>query len=120
MVYWVTAEPVILLLGSCLPGSVQLGRRLMNTYVSPMLSKVSLSLRSTRSAGSRGGESGPGSGMESLKSTDSLHHQMIVVSPHQDSHKVDVRVGTATERVGFAVPQVPGRGIRVDNDVSVV
>jgi hypothetical protein len=110
-VYWVTAEPVILLLGNCLPGSLQLGRRVMSSYISPMMSKVSLALSTRKSVGQSGSET---DGVQSLHSVGSQNH-IIMVSPHQDNHKVDVRA----ENRG-ATSNVSGHNIRVDNDVHVV
>jgi hypothetical protein len=114
VVYWVTAEPVILLLGNCLPGSLQLGRRVMSSYISPMMSKVSLALSTRKSVGQSGSET---DGVQSLHSVGSQNH-IIMVSPHQDNHKVDVRAGTAENR--GATSNVSGHSIRVDNDIHVV
>lgn len=64
VVYWVTAEPTVSLLGVCLPAMMPLGRHLMATYLSPLASLVSLALssRGSRSRSQIQSKSGDSSG----------------------------------------------------------
>lgn len=117
--YWVTAEPVILLLCTCLPASLQLGRRVMTSYVSPIMSKVYSSLSSLGGSSQHGSVvAGNGDGVQSIRSVES-NQEFIKVSPHQDYHKAAVKAGR-NGSLSSKSSRLAGNGIRVDNDVSVV
>ncbi|KAK4215148.1 hypothetical protein QBC37DRAFT_282345 [Rhypophila decipiens] len=119
VVYWVTAEPVILLLCTCLPASLHLGRHLMSAYVSPVMSAMYTSLTSLRGTGRSGAQvdGGCGNRIGSIRSVES-REEFIKVSPHQEYHMADVKAVSLKSK-SSQIGGTPNR-IRVDNDVSVV
>ncbi|KAI2464631.1 hypothetical protein F4781DRAFT_436226 [Annulohypoxylon bovei var. microspora] len=146
VVYWVTAEPAISLLGVCLPAMLPLGNHLAKNYFTPIASKISVVLSSRRSddsrlgsvsgnfegvaveynSKSRGTKNSPPSidtthvdapyDMQSLNSTSS-RRSILRVSPYQDQYKAHVQGGE--DQASGNLYGVPNHGIRVDSDVHV-
>ncbi|KAM7214525.1 hypothetical protein V8F06_010086 [Rhypophila decipiens] len=120
VVYWVTAEPVILLLCTCLPASLHLSRHLMSAYVSPVMSAIYTSLTSLRGTRRNGAQVDGtwGNGIGSIRSVESQEKEFIKVSPHQEYHMAGVKAVSLKSK-SSQIGGTPNR-IRVDNDVSVV
>lgn len=143
VVYWVTAEPAVSLMGVCLPAMLPLGRYLMTTYLTPITSLVSL-LVSTR--GTRDAKTPAGSGdfpdnavgyqgsdnrqtKASTRFTSTSHTEIghgLQRLPSVDSQRSILRLRPSDEhfsnQVNIGLGQrngVPVDAIRVDNDVKV-
>ncbi|KAI2780682.1 hypothetical protein F4815DRAFT_469851 [Daldinia loculata] len=145
VVYWVTAEPSVSLLGICLPAMLPLGNHLMKNYFSPITSKVSGLISSRESDNSRLqsasgdftklglGYDGKLPASESRAPFDTTHpersydtqsihsnnsqHSILRISPYQDQYKAHVRGGE--QRTREAPDGIPLHNIRVDSDVHV-
>lgn len=145
VVYWLTAEPTISLMGVCFPAMLPLGRHLVATYFSPMARLLTDVLKSRKSRDSHtrssrqfaaatveyGDESllisAPieGSAIHQAEKGYGLHSPRFVgsqdslgrASPCLDQYQVDVHVG---DPGALGSPTtVPRHAIRVDDDVRV-
>lgn len=76
LAYWTTAEPVVSILGVCLPAMLPLGRYLASNHLNPLASKISAIFR-TRSCHEGAEELHTGNGRRMEDDTEGSSYNLI-------------------------------------------